>query len=408
LSRLGGAMRWDPYLLTADAEFDAFWAARLTERPRRLLLILGRGFDVRTLAAARRLRALNADIHVWQLAFDNGLGDSEERAKLTETNHQGLLELFDADRITSVNVEIGGPAATAVTARNTQKALQAQGDYSGFDDVIIDISAMPRMVAMTSVSVILFALDSLATSGGPSVNLHVTTAESVSADVGAAKGSLRDGVSFVLGFSGHLEEQTTQSWPRVWFPVLGEGQRDRLILIQEHLNPDEICPVIPFPTKRPRRGDEVVGEHRDTLFDDFKIEPANILLASEYNPFEAYKQIFTAMEQYKQALRTMGGCKLFVSPLSSKLLSIGVLLACYDHSYGDEDKEGFDIGIPYVETAVYGDPDQHAGGPSELHSMWIRGDWEEPFMPSTSAEVSLVQPSEISASQEHPFPVSED
>ncbi len=39
------------------------------------------------------------------------------------------------------------------------------------------------------------------------------------------------------------------------------------------------------------------------------------------------------MERYKQALRTMGGCKLFVSPLSSKLLSIGVLLACYDHKF---------------------------------------------------------------------------
>lgn len=395
-------MRWDPYSLTADAEFDAFWSARLAERPRRLLLILGRGFDVRTLAAARRLCALNADIHVWQLAFDNGLGDSEERAKLTESNHQGLLGLFDADRITPVDVEIGGPAATAVTARNTQKALHAQGGYDGFDDVIIDISAMPRMVAMTSVSVILFALDSVAAAGGPNINLHVLTAESVSADVGAAKGSLRDGVSFVLGFSGHLEEQTTQSWPRVWFPVLGEGQRDRLILIQEHLNPDEICPVIPFPTKRPRRGDEVVGEHRDTLFDDFKVEPANILLASEYNPFEAYKQIFTAMEQYKQALRTMGGCKLFVSPLSSKLLSIGVLLACYDHSYGEGGKEGFDIGIPYVETAVYGDPDQHGGGPSELHSMWIRGDWETPLASSLSEGEEDLQRSGVAESADQP------
>ena len=135
-------------------------------------------------------------------------------------------------------------------------------------------------------------------------------------------------------------------------------------------------------------GDEVVGEHRETLFDDFLIEPANILLASEYNPFEAYKQIYTAMAQYKRALKTMGGCKLFVSPLSSKLLSIGVLLACYDHRYGAGSDEGFDVGIPYVETAVYGDPEQ---GPEQgfgLHSMWIRGDWEDalPFPAVVEAE----------------------
>ena len=33
------------------------------------------------------------------------------------------------------------------------------------------------------------------------------------------------------------------------------------------------------------------------------------------------------------------------------------------------------VGIPYVETAVYGDP---VGGEAEteLYAMWIRGEWE--------------------------------
>ncbi|WP_336950243.1 hypothetical protein [Sphingobium aromaticivastans] len=377
MSDPGDTMRWDPYSLTADVDFDGFWSERLKATNRRLLLVLGRGFDVRTLETARRLHTLGGDVHVWQLAFDNGLGDSEARSVMTAENHKGLVELFGEDRIQAVPIEIGGPSGNTATPLNTQTALQKAGDCQEFDDVIVDISAMPRMVAMTAVSVLLFRLDKLAESGSKSVNLHVTTAESVSADIGAARGSLRDGVTFVRGFSGHLEEQTTQNWPRVWFPVLGEGQRDRLSLIQELLDPDEICPVIPFPTKNPRRGDEVVGEHRETLFDDFLIEPANILLASEYNPFEAYKQIYTAMDQYKRALRTMGGCKLFVSPLSSKLLSIGVLLACYDHRYGAGSDESFDVGIPYVETAIYGDPEQGSSKKFELHSMWIRGEWEE-------------------------------
>lgn len=390
MSEPAETMRWDPYSLTADADFDGFWADRLKAGGRRLLLVLGRGFDVRTLETARRLHALSADVHVWQLAFDNGLGDSEGRSAMTAENHKGLVDLFGEDRIKPVPIDIGGPSGNTATPLNTQSALQKAGDCQDFDDVIVDISAMPRMVAMTTVSVLLFRLDKLAETGGESVNLHVTTAESVSADIGAARGSLRDGVTFVRGFSGHLEEQTTQNWPRVWFPVLGEGQRDRLSLIQELLDPDEICPVIPFPTKKPRRGDEVVGEHRETLFDDFQIEPANILLASEYNPFEAYKQIYTAMDQYKRALRTMGGCKLFVSPLSSKLLSIGVLLACYDHRYGAGFDEGFDVGIPYVETAVYGDPEQGAGE-FELHSMWIRGDWEE-ALPAADTPAATAEP----------------
>jgi hypothetical protein len=372
-------MRWDPYSLTRGDEFDVFWTARLAEKRRKVLLILGRGFDVRAIETARRLHDLAAEVTIWQLAFDNGLGDSEKRAKLTQANHDELVALFTAERIKPVEITIGGPAGTAVTPRNTQVAILAAGDCREFDDVVVDISAMPRMVAMTVVSVLLYRLDQIEKAGGVSVNLHVTTAESVSADLGAARGSLRDSVSFVRGFSGRHEEQTTQNWPRVWFPVLGEGQRDRLMLIRDLINPDEICPVIPFPTRNPRRGDEVVGEHRDTLFDDFQVEPANILLASEYNPFEAYKQIYTAMDQYKQALKMMGGCKLYVSPLSSKLLSIGVLLACYDHRFGAASNDSFDVGIPYVETAVYGDPDQGSTEEFELHSLWIRGDWEQPF-----------------------------
>nr|AAC24511.1 unknown [Mesorhizobium loti]CAD31407.1 HYPOTHETICAL PROTEIN [Mesorhizobium japonicum R7A] len=382
-------MRWDPYSLTLDSDFTMFWRRRLSAKKRKVLLVIGRGFDVRTLETARRLHALDADISVWQLVFDNGLGDSPKRSELTATNHEGLLKLVPAEKIVAVPIEIGGPVGAAVTPRNTKASLDRAGDCRDFDDVIVDISAMPRMVALTAVSVLLFKLDKLAEANGPSVNLHVTTSESVSADLGAAKGSLRDSVTFVLGFSGHLEEQTTQNWPRVWFPVLGEGQRDRLHLIQDHVNPDEICPVIPFPTRKPRRGDEVVGEHRDTLFDDFKVEPANILLASEYNPFEAYRQIFTAMERYKKALKPMGGCKLFVSPLSSKLLSIGVLLACYDHKFGKGSSDRFDVGIPYVETAVYGDPEQNAETADfELHSLWIRGEWEEPIPATASAAVT--------------------
>ena len=73
----------------------------------------------------------------------------------------------------------------------------------------------------------------------------------------------------VRDFSGHIEAQTSVKWPRVWFPVLGEGQRERLRLIREFVNPDEICPVIPFPARSPRRGDEIVAEHRGVLFDDF-------------------------------------------------------------------------------------------------------------------------------------------
>lgn len=368
-------MRWDPYSLTSDADFHAFWTRHLSERERRLLLVLGRGFDFRALETARRLSELCANLDVWLLAFHNGQEDSPLRRARTDGNAADLEKLVPPARIKRVDIDLGGAFDAPVASRHTYEQLRAAGDPTGYDDVIVDISAMPRMVAMTTVAVLLKKLDDTHVPGR-CVNLHVATAESVDADLAAGQGSLRDQVSFVRGFSGELTAQTSKELPHVWFPVLGENQRDRLDTIHQSLTPDEICPVVPFPSRAPRRGDEIIYEHRELLFDTFQVEPRNILLACEYNPFEAYKQVFEAMDRYRRALSAMGGCKAFVSPLSSKLLSIAVLLACYDHLFGNVPGKRLKVGIPYVETATYADPVQEPSDPFELYTMWIRGEWE--------------------------------
>jgi hypothetical protein len=368
-------MRWDPYSLTSEAEFEGFWRRHLDERPRRLLLLLGKGFDVRALETARRLHSLGADIHVWLLAFHNGQQDTKVRRERTDRNVEGLSKLFDQSRILEVDIDLGGPFEEPLASRGTHARLRAAGDPTLFDDVVVDISAMPRMVAMTSVAVLLHRLDK-ARKEGRCINLHVATAESVSADNDIGQGSLRDQVSSVRGFGGQLTAQTTKDLPHVWFPVLGENQVERLDKIHQYLNPDEICPVVPFPSREPRRGDEIIYEHREILFDTFQVEPRNILLACEYNPFEAYKQLFEAMDRYRLALNELGGCKAFVSPLSSKLLSIAVLLAGYDHLYGQVPGKRLTVGIPYVETAAYADPEQKEDDAFELYTMWISGEWE--------------------------------
>lgn len=191
MSKKGAVMRWDPYSLTCDKEFSDFWKRHLAERHRRLLLVLGKGFDVRALETAHRLRELGADVRVWLLAFHNGLDDSTLRRERTAQNAEGLAQLFDAERIKEVNIDIGGPFDSPVASHSTYTQLRATGDPTGFDDVIVDISAMPRMVAMTSVAVLLKWLDDAHGGSARCVNLHVATAESVSADNNAGQGSLR-------------------------------------------------------------------------------------------------------------------------------------------------------------------------------------------------------------------------
>ena len=337
-------MRWDPYVLVDDDKFDAFWRTRLTEKARRVLFVLGRGFDRRATKALRRFIEFGVVPRVWLLAFDNGQEESTVREELTEANYCALVGLVGAANVVEMSVRIGGESSIA-TSRSTTEAIRGQGGLGSVDDVVIDISAMPRVVALSAITQVLHDLDSQ----DSETNLHVVAAESVRTDL-EARGSLMDEVTSLDGFSGRLDEQTTEEVPRVWFPVLGEAQGRRLELIHERLNPDEICPVVPFPSRDPRRGDEIVSEHGQLLFTDFRIEPSNILRASEFNPFEAYRQLFWAMERYRRALGELGGCKAFVSPLSSKLLSVGALLACYDHRFGVVEGERLRVGIPYVET----------------------------------------------------------
>jgi hypothetical protein len=371
-------MRWDPYQLSDGPGFDAFWADRLKQGKRKLLFLVGRGFDRRANLVPGRIVGLGKveALHGWMLRYRNGQPESEATQKRVDANVAGFTKIFGAG-LTDIEIKMRGAGNSNVTSRNTRAAISRHDELAQYTDVIIDISAMPRTVALTAIAQLIALLDEIAQEGGPSINLHVVVAESVSADRGHTSGSLSDTVTSLVGFSGQLTSESSANVPRVWFPVLGEGQAARLERIRAELDPDEICPTIPFPSRDPRRGDRLVEEYRQLLFDDFRIEPANILYASEYNPFEAYRQLYGAIDRYRDALRELGGCKVFVSPLSSKLLSVGALLACYDHRANAGGPDRVNVGIPYVESVTYGEPDDSVDVATELYSLWIRGDWEQ-------------------------------
>ncbi len=376
-------MRWDPYVLAPNNQFDNFWRDHLSSRERNVLFIIGRGFDFRATNASERILSCGGKglRECWLIAFDNGLQDSDLRKELTNENIILLNKLFKDDKIKNIPVSLSTSGKQITTSRSVSSAIRQPDVLKCYSDVVIDISAMPRMVAMTTVSHLIRILDNLFENKGAQVNLHVTISENINVDRAAFPSSLSDTVTSVHGFSGHLNSKADEHIPRVWFPILGEDQEERLKKIQEEIRPDEICPVIPFPSRRARRGDEIIEEYRQVLFDSFQASPRNILHACEYNPFEAYRQIFGAIGRYHNALQDLGGCKAFVSPLSSKLLSVGALLACYDlgpqRMNSRTSRSGLHVGMPYIEVETYDDPNQRTDDEIELYSMWIRGEWEE-------------------------------
>ncbi|MCK9918025.1 hypothetical protein MXD81_53685 [Microbacteriaceae bacterium K1510] len=370
-------MRWDPYQLHFGDQFDAFWSERLKDGSRKLLFLVGGGFDGRATIVPKRILGLGKveSLHGWILRYQNGQTDSEKTQQRIAGNLKAFSAIFGAE-VAELEIKMRGSGNSHVTSRNTRTAVTRLVELEKYTDVVVDISAMPRTVGLTAIAQLIALLDEIEKKSKLCLNLHVVVAESASADRTHVGGSLSDTVMSLAGFSGQLTSESSRNVPRVWFPVLGEGQAARLERIRDIIEPDEICPTIPFPSRDPLRGDRLVEEYRQLLFDDFRVEPANIIYTSEYNPFEAYRQLWRAIDRYRDALRELGGCKVFVSPLSSKLLSVGALLACYDHRAHAGGADKVNVGIPYVESVTYGEPGDGPPPALEVYSLWIRGDWE--------------------------------
>ncbi len=95
--------------------------------------------------------------------------------------------------------------------------------------------------------------------------------------------------------------------------------------------------------------------------------------SAEQNPFEVYRQIHQTVKHYNEALKPLGGCKVAISALSSKLLSIGALLAAYELKGAK-----FSIGIANVEAQGYQIEGDTESIKAELFTLWLIGDCYEP------------------------------
>jgi hypothetical protein len=264
------------------------------------------------------------------------------------------------------NVE-GRSVATRQASEILPSNIQPLLEYT---DLILDPSALPRTVYLTLLAKLLYLLDDARSMGTITPNLHVILSDSASLDSSIHEVETDDNLSFLQGFSGGINLSSSSDSPRVWFPILGEGREAQLIKIHGRVNPDEICPLLPSPSANPRRGDNLLAEYHGTLFDRFLLEPSNIIYASEDNPFEVYRQLRDAIRHYRSALSELGGSTSVVSILSSKLVSIGALLACHELRSMD-----YKVAIAHVEAHGYEVSSfEHSPSESVLYSLWLSGE----------------------------------
>ena len=361
---------WADYFL--EEQFTQFWSERAKEVQVRVLLVLGLGFDPRCLAALKsllqvglgdRLGYVAVRLHARPALGDAGLATE----RLSKANGEELDRLEGCRREAVYDIETHDAEGHNVAGRRTLSDFsKATAILSSYTDVIVDISGMPRGVFFPLVAYLLRLARN-----GTFKNLHVSVVEDPILD---AKISGREygQADFLHTFRLKGDDKL------VWLPVVGRDENARLEKIHNRLKGQciEICPVLPFPARSLRRADDIVVRHSEILFEGFLVAQENLLLCDEGTPFDVYRKVLEVEEYYKKqlaAIRPIGSVTTVVSPLSSKTLSLGMLLAAVERS----------LPVCHVEPGTYhvdiDDAGRLIGDPARTPTeIWIEGD---PYSP---------------------------
>jgi hypothetical protein len=331
-------LQWNHAPTFRGDKLEDFWTQRFsTERD--ILLIMGQGFDPRMNTMAHILRKARGKGKrcIKLIHFERKLGYKGSNCNRVEKNFKELNELA------SQWAEIEKKQIYSLDAFDNfvgdYKALQMANslmpDVQNYSDIIADLGALPTYISYPLIAQLIRRLGI-----DTKLNIHISTGVEQKLDdrIQQAPATTR----YLAGFESNLRLDGKESLPKIWVPILGPNRIPALDKLKDVIKPTEICPVLPFPSEEPRRPDMILKEYFELIFERWEVEPTDIFFASELGPLDVYRRLIRLHRHYQEALQPLcyglGKTRTVVSPLCSKLLSIGVLLAAIE-----EGENGFGI-----------------------------------------------------------------
>lgn len=343
-------LKWENYVLKKGEQCLKFWNSLLQDRQRNILYILAIGFDPRTYNGLETIYSIDAkggkrDVIAIRY-YSTDRKDDPLDARVAE--HINYIEEFLKSRGFSApiykDLVLRSASDTSSASVNAADIIGTLDDIVGYSDIIVDISAMPRSIFISLANKLLTLAEYYNSQNQEKINLHLMATENSNLDSKIIEQGVEEAPSYVQGFT-IIEKARTNDFKKVWIPILGENQKDQFVKIRDLIQPDEICPILPFPSMNLRRGDELINYYQDVLLNDSAFNLTNIIYADESNPFQTYRLLVEAIWRYKTSFDLLKGCKIYLSTLSSKLLSIGTFLAAYETKLLN-----LEVGILHVES----------------------------------------------------------
>ena len=349
--------RWDPCVVHRGGDVDEFLTEYFGRPDRKILLVAGAGFDPRSSAVSTRLRAAKAVIRAVFIKEErpNPAQELLDRANANETT---LLATMTESQVQSIDVF--GSDGAVVGGRNVINILRGQ-ELNGTTDVVVDISALSVGI---SFPIIRYFVERIAHSI-ESVNLHVFVAHDPNLDAGI-RATASDSPGYVHGFKGRSTIYDSADAARLWLPQLAIGRRWAFTKLFDFVDPHDTCPILPFPAANPRLGDELAAEYLTELESTWEIDTRNVVYADEGDPLDLYRTILGLDDLRQSVFAATGGSMLILSPLGSKVMALGALLAALDR----------DLPVVHLEAIGYeleGSVPETIDPPGLVH-VWLEGE----------------------------------
>jgi hypothetical protein len=326
--------RWEDCIFH-PASMSAEFVSSYMDKTRKVLLIAAAGFDPRSGLVARRLAESKVACRAIFIREERPNADTVLRERADE-NQTGLAHLFPDHEI--VPIDVFDPDDGAVVGgKNLWVAVR---DRLGTDwtDIVIDMSALS--IGMSFPLVRAFVESSDAAEEPWNVHLFVTSNPELDQRI---RSEHADIPIYVPGFDGGAELSDQADATKLWVPQLVSGKKDSLRRIHEFLGAHETCPILPFPSKNPRRGDELIEEFVTFLASAWEVDPRNYIYTAEEEPLDLYRTLLRLSIARDKVYREHGGSLMILSPVGSKVTAIGALMAAIEGNFP----------VVYLETLSY-------------------------------------------------------
>ncbi len=255
---------------------------------------------------------------------------------LGELHRQELARLIAPERCEFTEVEIITPDGATVAGRNATKIADSWL-RDPYKDVVIDTTGMSRG---TCFPLVRQALE-LGQYTGANIHLLIASGDEPLVKLDAESNGQAD---WMHGFQESMGTDQMSDALKLWVPQLTENSSVQMSTMFSSLLPlAEVCPIVPFPSAKPRRGDELLLEYFDAFESEWDATAQNVVYAHEADPLDVYRSIGRMHAARKKVFPGQEQSVTVLSPAGWRIGSLGMLLAALD------------LGLPvlYVETIGY-------------------------------------------------------